>query len=94
MRLHQKGFLLVELSKFNNMWDDELIEKTLNEYEEFGDFREKTLRIALDELSAAGLIKRIESKLETVNDKTKLLFRYQVSDFGLSRMRDTGLLLP
>lgn len=51
MRLHQKGFLLVELSKFSNMWDDELIEKTLNEYEEFGDFREKTLRIALDELS-------------------------------------------
>ena len=94
MRLHQKGFLLVELSKFSNMWDDELIEKTLNEYEEFGDFREKTLRIALDELSAAGLIKRIESKLETVNGKTKLLFRYQVSDFGLSRMRDTGLLLP
>ena len=94
MRLHQKGFLLVELSKFNNMWDDELIKKALNEYEEFGDFREKTLRIALDELSAAGLIKRIESKLETVNGKTKLLFRYQVSDFGLSRMRDTGLLLP
>ena len=94
MRLHQKGFLLVELRKFNNMWDDELIEKTLNEYEESGDFREKTLRIALDELSAAGLIKRIESKLETVNGKTKLLFRYQVSDFGISRMRDTGLLLP
>ena len=94
MRIHQKGFLLVELSKFNNMWDDELIEKALNEYKELGDFREKTLRISLDELSAAGLIKRIESKLETVNSKTKLLFRYQVSDFGLSRMRDTGLLLP
>ena len=94
MRLHQKGFLLVELSKFSNRWDDELIEKTLNEYEEFGDFREKTLRIALDELSAAGLIKRIESKLETIDGKAKLLFKYQVSDFGISRMRDTGLLLP
>ena len=94
MRLHQKGFLLVELSKFSNMWDYELIEKTLNEYDEFGDFREKTLRIALDELSAAGLIKRIESKLETINGKAKLSFKYQVSDFGISRMRDTGLLLP
>ena len=94
MRLHQKGFLLVELSKFNNMWDDELIEKALNEYEEFGDFREKTLRIALDELSAAGLIKRIESKLETINGIAKLSFKYQVSDFGISRMIDTGLLLP
>ena len=76
------------------MWDDELIEKTFNEYDEFGDFREKTLRIALDELSAAGLIKRIESKLETINGKAKLSFKYQVSDFGISRMRDTGLLLP
>ena len=94
MRLHQKGFLLVELSKFNNMWDDELIKKALNEYEEFGDFREKTLRIALDELSAAGLIKRIESKLETINGIAKLSFKYQVSDFGISRMIDTGLLLP
>ena len=76
------------------MWDDELIEKTLNEYEEFGDFREKTLRIALDELSATGLIKRIESKLETIEGKVKLLFKYQISDFGISRMRNTGLLLP
>ena len=76
------------------MWDDELIEKALNEYEEFGDFREKTLRIALDELSAAGLIKRIESKLETINGIAKLSFKYQVSDFGISRMIDTGLLLP
>ena len=58
MKLHQKGFLLVELNKFSNMWDYELIEKTLNEYGEFGDFREKTLRIALDELSAAELISR------------------------------------
>lgn len=94
MRLHQKGFLLVELSKSSNMWDDELIEKTLNEYEVSGDFREKTLRIALDELSAAGLIKRIESKLETIEGKEKLLFKYEISDFGISRMRDTGLLLP
>lgn len=94
MRLHQKGFLLVELRKFNNMWDYELIEKTLKEYEESGDFREKTLRIALDELSAAGLIKCIESKVEIINGKAKLLIKYQVSDFGLSRMLDTGLLLP
>ena len=94
MRLHQKGFLLVILSSCDNMWDDDLIDKTLNEYDEFGDFREKTLRIALDELSAAGLIKRIESKLETINGKAKLSFKYQVSDFGISRMRDTGLLLP
>lgn len=46
-----------------------------------GNFKEKTLRIALDELSAAGLIKRIETKLQTIEGKEKLLFKYEISDF-------------
>jgi hypothetical protein len=94
MKLHHKGFLLVAISKSGEIWDQQLIEKVFSEYNESGDFREKTLRIALDELAAAGLIKRIENKLETINGKAKLLFKYQVSDFGISRMVDTGLLLP
>jgi hypothetical protein len=93
MKLHQKGFLLVTLSNVSSMWDDQLIENVCSEYEESSDFIEKTLRIALDELSAAGLINRIESKLETVNSKTQLLFNYKLSDFGKSRMVDTGLLI-
>lgn len=94
MKLHQKGFLLVAISKSGGIWDQQLIKKVFSEFNESGDFREKTLRIALDELAAAGLIKRIENKLETINGKAKLLFKYQVSDFGITRMVDTGLLLP
>jgi DNA-binding transcriptional regulator PaaX len=94
MKLHYKGYLLVTISKSGGIWDQQLIEKVFSEYNESGDFREKTIRIALDELAAAGLIKRIENKLETINAKEKLLFKYQVSDFGISRMVDTGLLLP
>jgi len=94
MKLHQKGFLLISISKSGGIWDQQLIEKAFAEYDESGEFREKTLLIALDELAAAGLIKRIENKLETINGKAKLLFKYQVSDFGISRMVDTGLLLP
>jgi hypothetical protein len=94
MKLHYKGFLLVTISKSSEIWDQQLIDKFFTEYNESGDFREKTVRIALDELAAAGLIKRIENKLETINGKEKLLFKYQVSDFGISRMVDTGLLLP
>lgn len=93
MKLHQKGFLLVTLSKTEGMWDYQLIKKVFDEYGESGDFREKTLRIALDELSAAGLIARIENKIEINKGKEKLLFKYQLSDFGVSRMVDTGLLL-
>ncbi len=94
MKLHYKGFLLLTICRSGGIWDQKLIEKVFAEYDEFGDFKEKTLLIALDELAAAGLIKRIENKLETINGKAKLLFKYQVSDFGISRMVDTGLLLP
>ena len=92
MKLHQKGFLLVALSKNNTLWDDELIVKVFIEYNIFGDYSEKTIRIALDELSAAGLITRVEEKLGMNKQREKLLFRYQLSDFGRARMIDTGLL--
>lgn len=92
MKLPQKALLLVELSKVSNLWDYQLINKALFEYGESGAYREKTLSIALDELAAAGLITRIQEKLETKWGKTRLYFRYQLSDFGRSRMRDTGLL--
>ncbi len=92
MKLHQKGFLLVALSKSNTLWDDELIVQAFIEYNIFGDYSEKTIRIALDELSAAGLITRVEEKLEMNKQQAKLLFRYQLSDFGRARMIDTGLL--
>ncbi|WP_047553042.1 hypothetical protein [Methylotenera sp. G11] len=94
MKLHQKGYLLTTLSRSGSLWDYELTRKALHEYSETGTFREKTLNIALDELSAAGLIHRIEEKLETDGKQSKLRFKYKLSDFGVSRMVDTGLLLP
>ena len=93
MKVHQKGYLLLTLNKSGSLWDHELIKKTLHEYNESGAFREKTLSIALDELAAAGLINRVEEKLEAVGDQLKLRFKYKLSDFGVSRMVDTGLLL-
>jgi len=73
MKLHQKGFLLVTISKSRGIWDQQIIEKVFAEYNESGDFREKTIRIALDELAAAGLIKHIQNKLETINGKVRLV---------------------
>ncbi len=93
MKLHQKGYLLLSLSKTDSLWDHELIQKTLNEYGESGSYREKTINVALDELSAAGLIHRVEEKLENTGHQQKLHFRYKLSDFGISRMVDSGLLI-
>lgn len=92
MKLHQKGFLLVELSKVADAWDYRIIASALAEYGLSGQYWENNLRVALDELAAAGLISRIDQKLEPVSGKSRLLFRYQLSDFGRSRMLDTGLL--
>lgn len=95
MKLHHKGYLLTELSQAHQLWDDTLITQTLLAYNESGTSRENTLRIALDELAAAGLINRVEQKLETnADNKTILRFKYQLSDFGRTRMLDTGLLQP
>lgn len=92
MKLHQKGFLLVTLSKADSMWDQALITETFKEYGSAGDYAENTIRIALDELASGGLINRLEEKLELHNGKQKLFFKYQLSDFGKTRMQDTGLL--
>jgi hypothetical protein len=92
MKLHQKGFLLVALSKVDSLWDESLIQQTFEEYGSADDYAENTIRIALDELAAGGLITRLEERLNVENGRQKLTFKYQLSDFGRSRMQDTGLL--
>lgn len=94
MKLHQKGFLLVELSKVGSLWDYELVGMALAEYRLSGKYWINTLRVALEELAAAGLVSRIGEQLDDGSHAGvgKILFNYQLSEFGRSRMRDTGLL--
>ena len=94
MKLHQKGFLLVEISKVSSIWDSDLIEEAMKEYELSGTYWINSLRVALDELAAAGLIVRVSSRLDE-GKKTApgcLRFNWRLSEFGRTRMRDTGLL--
>lgn len=94
MKLHQKGYLLVELSKVASMWDYDLVNKSLTEYQLSGQYWINTLRVALEELAAAGLVTRIGERLDDGRHAGhgKVLFNYQLSEFGRTRMRDTGLL--
>jgi hypothetical protein len=92
MKLHQKGFLLVELNSVSSLWDEELIARTLREYGHSGEYWENSIRVALDELAAAGLIVQLQSKLKNTHGKPMLTFLYAVTDFGRTRMVDTGLL--
>tara|TARA_R110001606_G_scaffold348746_1_gene498417 strand:- start:57201 stop:57491 length:291 start_codon:yes stop_codon:yes gene_type:complete len=94
MKLHQKGFLLVELSKHESIWDNDLIPKILEEYNLSGDYWFKSTCVTLDELASAGLIARIDSRLEEglFASKPRVMFKYQLTDFGRTRMHSTGLL--
>lgn len=94
MKLHQKAFLLVEISKAASIWDSDLIASAMQEYGLSGKYWINTLRVALDELAAAGLIVRVSTRID---DGKKLipgalLFQWKLSEFGRTRMRDTGLL--
>jgi len=94
MKLHQKGFLLVELSKHDSLWDGDLIAMVLNEYKLSGPYWVNSFCVTLDELAAAGLIARIDSRLDQAlfSSKTRVMFKYQLTEFGRTRMISTGLL--
>ncbi|MEZ5523733.1 MAG: hypothetical protein R3E62_02025 [Pseudomonadales bacterium] len=94
MKLHQKGFLLVELNKVTECWDYELIDKALVEYNVKGARWVNTFRVALDELSAAGLTMITDKKLDDGSRVgiDKVLFRFRLTDFGRTRLQETGLL--
>jgi hypothetical protein len=93
MKLHQKGFLLTALRRTESAWDHTLVAETLAEYGVTGRGRVNEIRIALDEMASAGLIARVEERLDNGAHvgPGKVLFRYSLTDFGRQRMRDTGL---
>lgn len=94
MKLHQKAFLLVELSNADSLWDHELVSLALSEYGLSGNYWINAQRAALEELAAAGLVNRIAERLDDGHHvgNGKILFKYKLSEFGRNRMRDTGLL--
>tara|TARA_R110002049_G_scaffold274002_1_gene451938 strand:+ start:6542 stop:6832 length:291 start_codon:yes stop_codon:yes gene_type:complete len=94
MKIHQKGFLLVELSQHESIWDVDLISILLKEYDLSGDYWFKSTCVTLDELASAGLIARIDSRLDEglFASKQRVMFKYQLTDFGRARMHSTGLL--
>jgi hypothetical protein len=92
MKIHQKGFLLIALSRANDSWDDDLVQLAQGEYGLTGSSAINGLYVALNELAAAGLIMRIEEKLAgRATAQARLSFRYRISEFGRTRMLETGL---
>jgi hypothetical protein len=90
MKLHHKGFLLVTLAHRALLWDTALIGQAMSEYQLQGRYWINHFRLVLDELAAAGLIKREAHRLDAQSGR--LEFQYSLTAFGRQRMQDTGLM--
>lgn len=94
MSLHVKGRILQHLNEFPSLWDYQIADLISKEYGLSGDYWKGTVRVTLADLYSCGLVESIE---EAIDDGThfgcdKLLFRFQLTGFGKSRMQDTNLL--
>jgi len=94
MAIHIKGRILQYLIGNEYLWDYKIADMVLKEYNLAGDYWKGTVRVSLADLSSCGLIESVE---EEIDDGTrfgcdKVLFRYRLTDFGKTRMQDTGLI--
>ncbi len=94
MAIHIKGRILQHLAETPMLWDYQISELIMKEYGLSGDYWKGAIRVSLADLFSCGLIESIE---EGIDDGAhfgceKVLFRYRLTDFGKSRMRDTSLM--
>ncbi|MBS4026454.1 MAG: hypothetical protein KGZ96_12370 [Clostridia bacterium] len=93
-QLHIKGRILQLINENKALWDYEVADKILVEYNLTSDYWKKTVRVTLTDLYSSGLIESLEEKLDDGKhfEQDKILFKFAMTGFGLSRMRDTALL--
>lgn len=92
--MHIKGFVLQTLQADGPLWDYEVVEAVQRHYDVSGEYWTGTVRLTLTDLYSGGLINEVDVTVDP--DRTggaeKVLFRYQVTEFGRERMVQSGLL--
>jgi hypothetical protein len=92
--VHIKGRLLQLLEQGGPQWDYELAARIASEYGEVdGQYWYDTIRLNLADLFSSGLITEVEETLDATKSYgvEKVLFKFELTDFGRERMRDTRL---
>jgi len=93
-KIHMKGRILQMLEPGEPMWDYELANKLIREYElPDNEYWYGTIRVILTDLFSGGLIEPEDEKIdpEKSHSKEKLLFKFALTEFGYSRMQNTKL---
>lgn len=92
--VHMKGYILQILARNNGMWDYDVADDVMQAYGLSGDYWYGTVRLTLTDLYSGGLLDEQETTVDP--DKSfgveRLLVKFELNDFGVERMRQTGLL--
>jgi len=91
--LHMKGFVLRLFADRGALWDDEVAEAVSAEYGVSGAYWLGTVRLTLTDLYAGGLIAELDATVDPsrTQGEERVLFRYELTDFGRERMAQSGL---
>lgn len=93
-KVHMKGFVLQLLhKKKTGLWDFEIAQQLMREYGKKGVYWQGAVRLMLADLYTGGMVSKLEEMLDdgSRSGSCRVLHKYGLSDFGLTRSRETGL---
>lgn len=94
-KLHMKGFILRQLDEHKDgLWDYEIAQKVLAEYNHKGAYWLGEVRATLTDLFSGALLEEVDDRLDDGEyfGAGKVLVKFKLTPFGCRRMIETGLL--
>jgi hypothetical protein len=93
-KLHMKGYILYLMHEYQDgLWDYEIAQKVLAEYQHSGTYWQGVIRASLTDLFSGALLEEVEDRLDDGEyfGAGKVLVKFKLSPFGHKRMVETGL---
>ncbi len=90
-----KGYILRLLEEHKEgLWDHQIAEKVMTEYNHSGLYWHGEVRANLTDLFSGALLEEVEDRLDDGNyfGEGKVLVKFKLSTFGRTRMVESGLL--
>ena len=93
MKRHIKGHLLETLARNGRMWDYDLTDDVMQALGYSSDYWYDTARLTLTELYAGGLVSQSARDVDPSKSRgqERVLFQFDLTDFGRTRMAQAGL---